>query len=543
MKRLFPAFILFILHNSVWAQAPENLGDRINSEVAEIQPVISPDGRTLYFSRVNHPQNASQKKGSQDVWMAVSLSPTLWTNASRMPSPVNGEEHNVIYSITPDGNTILTHWVEKEGEDLRIRGFATMKKNATGWDRPKKLDIPGLEGMNKGYYQYGYLANDGKTLLLAFSEKKNSRESDLYVSLQDRSGKWTRPASLGNDVNTSGDETTPFLAADGETLYFSSNREGGLGSNDIWMSRRLDKTWKKWSKPQNLGESINTPEFDAYFTIPASGEWAYLVTATGGKGKADIVRVKFQSQTPPPTQVPPTIAETTGQPTPPQTAQVSPPQPTAKSNSVVLLQGKLLDAKTGKVPENARIIYESLPDGTELGTATPDPNTGEYKIVLPYGKKYGIRPEIDGYVGKAQNLDLSKLGNGGYLELKDRDLMVTKIEQGAKVALNNVFFETAKATLQTESFPELNRVVELMNKQKAMIVEIDGHTDSDGTEEANQKLSQDRAESVRTYLISKGIPENRVVAKGFGESRPIAMNDTPEGKQQNRRVEFVILKN
>ncbi|WP_232793796.1 OmpA family protein [Siphonobacter sp. SORGH_AS_0500] len=348
---------------------------------------------------------------------------------------------------------------------------------------------------------------------------------------------------MGNDINTSGDETTPFLAADGETLYFSSNREGGLGSNDIWMSRRLDKTWKKWSKPQNLGESINTPEFDAYFTIPASGEWAYLVTATGGKGKADIVRVKFQSQTPPPTQVPPTIAETTGQPTPPQTAQVSPPQPTAKSNSVVLLQGKLLDAKTGKVPENARIIYESLPDGTELGTATPDPNTGEYKIVLPYGKKYGIRPEIDGYVGKAQNLDLSKLGNGGYLELKDRDLMVTKIEQGAKVALNNVFFETAKATLQTESFPELNRVVELMNKQKAMIVEIDGHTDSDGTEEANQKLSQDRAESVRTYLISKGIPENRVVAKGFGESRPIATNDTPEGKQQNRRVEFVILKN
>ena len=121
--------------------------------------------------------------------------------------------------------------------------------------------------------------------------------------------------------------------------------------------------------------------------------------------------------------------------------------------------------------------------------------------------------------------------------------MVTKIEQGAKVALNNVFFETAKATLQTESFPELNRVVELMNKQKAMIVEIDGHTDSDGTDEANQKLSQDRAESVRTYLISKGIPENRVVAKGFGESRPIATNDTPEGKQQNRRVEFVILKN
>ncbi len=543
MKRLFPFFFLSILHTVAQAQAPENMGDPVNSESAEIQPVISPDGRTLYFSRVNHPHNASQKKGSQDVWMSTMLSPLRWTNATRMPSPVNGEEHNVIYSITPDGNTILTHWVEKEGDDLRIRGFATMKKNTMGWDRPKKLDIPGLESMNKGYYQYGYLANDGKTLLLAFSEKKNSRDSDLYVSLQGRDGKWSRPASLGNDVNTNGDETTPFLAADGETLYFSSNREGGLGSNDIWMTRRLDKTWKRWSKPENLGSSINTPDFDAYFTIPASGEWAYLVTSTAGKGKADIVRVKFQSQTPPPVQVPPTIAESTGQPPVVQTAQVPTQEPSAKSNSVVLLTGKLLDAKTKKVPANARIIYESLPDGTELGTATPDPNTGEYKIVLPYGKKYGIRPEIDGYVGKAQNLDLSKLGNGGYLELNDRDLLVTKIEEGAKVALNNVFFETAKATLQTESFPELNRVVELMNKQKAMIVEIDGHTDSDGTDEANQKLSQDRAESVRTYLLSKGIPENRVVAKGFGESRPVASNDTPEGKQQNRRVEFVILKN
>lgn len=538
MKRLFILLSCISVYAQAQEQTPENLGNTVNSESAEIQPVIAPDGRTLYFSRVNHPQNASQKKGSQDVWMAEYLSGNSWTPSRRMPNPVNGEEHNVIYSITPDGNTILTHWVQKEGDDLSIRGFATMRKVATGWERPKKLDIPGLEGMNKGYYQYGFLANDGKTLLLAFSEKKNSRESDLYVSMQDKAGKWSRPTSLGREVNTDADETTPFLAADGETLYFSSNREGGLGSNDIWMTRRLDRSWKRWSKPENLGAPINTPDFDAYFTIPASGEWAYLVTANGSKGKADIVRVKFQNQTPP-AEVPPTIAQVPA--SNPNATQVPDRQPT-KSNAVVLYTGKLLDAKTKKVPENARIVYESLPDGTELGTATPDPNTGEYKIVLPYGKKYGIRPEADGYVGKSQNLDLSKLGSGGYLELKDRDLLVTKIEEGAKVALNNVFFETAKATLQTESFPELNRVVELMNRRRSMMVEIDGHTDSDGTDEANQKLSQDRAESVRAYMISKGIPENRIVAKGFGETRPVATNDTPEGKQQNRRVEFVILK-
>ncbi|MFT4032246.1 MAG: OmpA family protein [Siphonobacter sp.] len=541
MRSFFSVLLCFLIGEGAWAQAqePENLGTAVNSEFSEIQPVISPDGYTLYFSRVNHPQNGNKKKGSQDVWLSERLSSSPWTNARRMPNPVNGEEHNVIYSITPDGNTILTHWVEKTGEDLKIRGFATMRKLAAGWERPKKLEIDGLEGMNKGYYQYGFLASDGKTLLLAFSEKKNSKESDLYVSFQNKQGKWSRPMSLGKDINTAGDETTPFLAADGETLYFSSDREGGLGSNDIWVSYRLDKTWQRWSKPENLGAPINTPGFDAYFTLPASGEWAYFVTSK--EGKADIVRVKFQKQVPPAT-APPTIAQTIDKPTTadPDIGRV--PSSTRKSNQVVMLSGKMYDAKTKKVPANAKIVYESLPDGTELGTSIPDPVTGEYKIVLPYGKKYGIRPDLDGYVGKAQNLDLSKM-QGGYLELPDRDLVVTKIEEGAKVALNNVFFETAKATLQAESFPELNRVVELMNRQKNMIVEIDGHTDSDGTDEANQKLSQDRAESVRNYLISKGIVESRIVAKGFGENKPIATNDTPEGKQQNRRVEFVILKN
>ncbi|WP_255157743.1 hypothetical protein [Siphonobacter sp. BAB-5385] len=172
MKRLFILLSCISVYAHAQEQTPENLGSTVNSESAEIQPVIAPDGRTLYFSRVNHPQNASQKKGSQDVWMAEYLSGNSWTPSRRMPNPVNGEEHNVIYSITPDGNTILTHWVQKEGDDLSIRGFATMRKVATGWERPKKLDIPGLEGMNKGYYQYGFLANDGKTLLLAFSEKR-----------------------------------------------------------------------------------------------------------------------------------------------------------------------------------------------------------------------------------------------------------------------------------------------------------------------------------------------------------------------------------
>jgi len=215
--------------------------------------------------------------------------------------------------------------------------------------------------------------------------------------------------------------------------------------------------------------------------------------------------------------------------------------PEKQSQPVVLMKGKLLDPKTKKVPVGARIVYESLPDGTELGQATPDPVTGEYQLVLPYGKKYGITAKAPGFVAPSQNLDLSQ--PGGYLELTDRNIAVQPIEAGQTVRLNNIFFVTGKYDLQAESFPELNRVVELMAQNPNLVIEIDGHTDNVGSDESNQTLSQNRANAVREYLLGKGVGAARIAAKGFGESKPVATNDTDEGRQLNRRVEFVIVKN
>ncbi|MBC7892461.1 MAG: OmpA family protein, partial [Sphingobacteriaceae bacterium] len=178
-----------------------------------------------------------------------------------------------------------------------------------------------------------------------------------------------------------------------------------------------------------------------------------------------------------------------------------------------------------------------------LGTATPDPITGQYKLVLPYGKKYGINAQVPGYVAQSQNLDLTDSKGARYLELPDRNIALVPITAGQKVRLENIFFETNKFALQAESFPELNRVVELMNQNPKMVVEIDGHTDSDGSDESNQALSQNRANSVREYLLGKAVKPERIAAKGFGETKPVAANDTPENKQLNRRVEFVIVKN
>ena len=363
--------------------------------------------------------------------------------------------------------------------------------------------------------------------------------------MQDKAGKWSEPMNLGAEINTPDTETTPFLAADGVSLYFSSNRKGGLGSNDIYVTKRLDKSWKRWSKPINLGAPINSEGFDAYYSVSAAGDYAYLVTRKEGEGKGDIVRIKLKETTSEPTTpvvMPPsvaTVADPNQNNTPPKVIDKPVDTKTKTADPVVLLSGKLFDAKTKKVPVNAKIIYEDLTTGTEEGIATPDPITGEYKIVLPYGKKYGITAIIDGYAPKSQNIDLTNPGK--YLEITGRDIEVMPAIKGAVVALNNIFFEYAKATLQNESFPELNRLVEMLTKSPKMTIEVAGHTDNVGTDENNLKLSQERAESVRNYLLSKGLAPARLTAKGYGESKPIAPNETDEGKQKNRRVEFMIL--
>ncbi len=492
----------------------ENLGNSVNSEYNEINPVISPDGKTLFFARVSHPQNAHGLEGSQDIWFSE-LTNNQWGLARRMTAPINKEEYNCAYSITPDGNTLLIMGAYEKGT-YQTRGFSFSKRTANGWSAPQKLNIAGLEGMSKGEYMCGFLSNDGKTLVMAFSEKKKSTKDDIYVSFQQKNGTWTKPMSLGLDVNTDDfTETTPFLAADGATLYFSSDRTGGQGSNDIYYTKRIDKTWKVWSKPVNLGPAINTDGYDAYYTIAAAGDYAYMVSKKNTLGKGDIVKIKIKSDEP------------------------SKPSIVPAPDPVVLLSGKVLDTKTGK-PIDARIIYENLADGTEVGTAQTDPRTGEYKIVLPKGIKYGVRAVAKDFIAEAQNIDLTNVTD--YKEVAGTNLKLVPIEINAVGVLNNLFFDTGRAEIRPESNPELDRMVLTFNENPGLVLEIGGHTDNVGSDASNIKLSQDRADSVREYFIGKGIEPDRVQSKGYGESKPKASNDTDEGKQINRRVEFKILK-
>ena len=475
-----------------------------NTSYSEITPVISPDGKTLYFIRADHPKNTKGSLNSQDIWVADVSNGLENATATKLGAPFNTETYNSVAGVSPDENTMMVKGYFKNGIFTK-RGYSFTYRTATGWSTPVGIDIKEYENMALGAYVGAYWSQDGKHILLSMSENASDDNQDLYVTHLEKDGTWSKPKSLGKTLNTEGDEHSAFLASDGKTLYFSSNREGGLGNNDIWLSKRLDDTWTNWSEPENLGAEINTSEWDAYYTIDASGQWAYMASSKNSKGREDIVRIKVKEEKQP--------------------------------DPVVLVVGKVLNAKTNQ-PIEATIAYNGLIDGVNYGYARTNPATGEYKIVLPYGKNYDFSANASNFIGVSDNLDLT--GVGEYKEI-ERNLYLVPIEVGSTVRLNNIFFETGSATLKTESYSELNRVLEFMTNNPKVKIELGGHTDNVGSDDANMKLSQNRVNSVLKYLTEKGISADRMVAKGYGESKPIDTNDTDEGRQKNRRVEFIIL--
>jgi len=382
-------------------------------------------------------------------------------------------------------------------------GVSISRKTETGWTQPEALAVENL-------YNYSekanfYMANNRKTLLMSIEREDSYGDRDLYASFLQDNGSWSEPLNLGNTLNTASEESAPFLAADDETLYFSSDGFAGFGGTDIFVTRRLDDTWKNWSEPENLGPDINSETDDEFFNIPASGEYAYYSRGVG-TDNLDIFKLEL-----------PVFYR---------------PAP------VVLVQGRVFNSKTNEPLGGVKILYERLPDGTEVGLATSDPGSGAYKIVLPSGAKYGYLAEADGYVAVNANIDLNDLEE--YKEIT-QDLFLVPVEVGATITLNNIFFDFDRATLKDDSYPELQRVVEFMKSNTGVEIEIGGHTDSIGPESYNQRLSERRAKAVYDYLVSNGIAADRVVSRGFGESKPVESNMYNDGRAKNRRVEFKIL--
>lgn len=490
----------------------ENLGTNINSDLPELRPTVSADGNLLFFICENHPANTKYNSvpNSQDIWYAERDTAGVWQEARHLKYPLNTVQYNAVYWISPDNNRILIRGAFGNGGAYFGKGVSMCVRNANGrWSEPEELRIKNYSKYDRGTTSGATMTHDCKTLILYMTPEPGGGSNDLWVCFLQPDGSWTEPKSMGKTINFPGDEMTPYIAADGVTMYYSSNRPGGVGDNDIWMTTRLDKTWTKWSEPVNLGEPINTDGWDAFFTLDAGGEYAYLTSNKDTYGESDIVRVKLLER--------------------------------EKPNPVILVSGNVFNAKT-KQPLSASLIYETLPDGAEAGTGLSSATDGSFKIVLPYDKNYSIRATADKFFAISENLNLDSMIKAGYKEIH-KDLYLVPIEIGQIVRLNNVFFDFDKWDLRSESFVELDRVVKLLKENPAIEIEMSAHTDSYGTDEYNFKLSDNRARSCMEYILSKGIATNRITSKGYGESQPVAPNDTDENRQLNRRVEFKIMKN
>ncbi|HVK40228.1 MAG TPA: OmpA family protein [Candidatus Kapabacteria bacterium] len=481
-----------------------NLGPNVNSEYDELGPIIAPDGKTLYFSVNYHPENTGGTGDADEIWYSEAEAKGRWGKRRRMGPPLNNVQANWVISVTPDNNALLVANLYKPDGSPAGSGISLSRRVADGWSVPREVKIHGFVN-NSAWQQFG-LSSDRKVLLLSVTGEETHGDHDLYVSFLHEDGTWSRPLNLGPTVNTLGAEGSPFLAADGVTIYYSSNGLPGYGRSDIYVSRRLDDTWTKWSEPQNLGPAINTPADESYFTVPASGTFAYMNSSHKSLGKLDIFRIAL-----------------------PEALR---PQP------VVLVYGTVLNSKT-KAPLGADISYHDLRTNAEIGVASSDPTTGAYKIVLPAGRVYSFLAELGGYYAVSDNLDVK--GLTGYRELK-RDLMLTPVEVGATIRLNNIFFDFAKSELRGESFPELARAIEFLNGNPNVTIEVGGHTDNVGADADNLALSESRARAVLEYLRAQGIDASRLTSRGYGETKPVASNGTDEGRQRNRRVEFTIVR-
>lgn len=551
----------------------------VNTFRHEAAPVVSPDGNTLYFFVQNHPDNTYGKDDTQDIWFSKKDDNGVWSPAEHLSSPFNIHPSNQVFTILPDGSIFI-----KGGKRKGEKGFSIVTSNR----QLIELDVKEFDKMNNGRFYGATMSADKKHIIIYFSEKENSAFSDLYASHLQADGSYSRPVKLA--LSTSTDEVGPFIGPDQKTLYFGSARSapGRQGGVDIYKSTRVDETWMKWSEPINLGKPVNTGALDFYFTTDSQGniftsrankalEGAQLdlymlvpktfgITLAGNvynektndplQAAVEIRLVdsealklrsdasgKFESKIPevngyaltasldgflPVSQslrIPVLYSDTTIHIDIPLT-------PIAKP---LVLQGTVLDQKTNK---QVAARLEVMLRGDQTSSRTINAAKGSYKQGIENLGWYIITASAEGYLNTVDSVWI----NDKEVTPVTKDIVLQPIEVGVTVRLKNIYFDFDKTTLKDESFTELNKVVEFLKQNASVEIEISGHTDNKGSDDYNRTLSQGRSEAVVNYIISQGIDSYRLTAQGYGEAKPIDTNDSDDGRANNRRVEFTVMK-
>lgn len=502
----------------------------LNSEYDDFAPSISTDGGEIIFTSSRPNGKQANEVGDYDKDIYTSSSEGLkWAKPVAIKGGVNTAADDVSNNISYDGTKMLLHRDDNGQFDI----YESELKGAN-WTDPKKLHFQ--ISSNRANEIYGAYSNDGWSVFFARDNSTRSTGYDImYSSMQSKIEKDFKAATMLSEVNTGFNDGPIYLHIDGETMYIASQGRASLGGYDIFVSKKVQG---KWTPPKNLGYPINTPYDDFFFASTANGKFAYIASnRDGGQGGYDIYKVIFWGDDKLP------HIETEDYLLASSIMPIKDNQIEAKvdvnKKSFTVFKGKTIDAITKKAVEAQIEIFDNA-TGSTIETFTTNSATGKFIITLASGKNYGILVKADGYLFHSENFDIPK---GAADNLVDKTIELKNIKIGSTIALRNIFFDTGKSTLRSESNTELDRLVKLLKDVPNLKIELSGHTDNTGSATLNNELSKARAEAVVTYLKNKGIAANRLTAEGYGSSQPVATNNTVAGRQENRRTEFKITGN
>ncbi len=485
---------------------PKNTSDPVvvgpvNSVSNDYMPQVNPTGTRLYFTSVRQGGIDNTDLGlpnnwGEDVYFAE-LDSTGWNAPVLMPAPINSRGADFGSAFTGDGQTMVyVRCEDPQGVGSCDLYITTLE--GTTWSEPVNM---GNIVNSESWESQPTINSDGNRIIFASTRSGGYGGADLYMVEKNHLGDWGIPQNLGSIVNTPLGDNSPYLAADGKTLYFASQGHPGFGGTDIFYSVFENG---KWSRPLNIGTPVNSEGDDTNFTISASG-LAYFASSRLDEDNFEIFQVELPDH--------------------------------LKPKPTIVIQGIVSNSKTEE-PLGTLVIIEDINTGELIAVNKSNETSGEYLIVLPAGRNYSVSANQQGFFFYSTSFDIPK--DTSYQEIT-LDIALEPIEKGTKVVLNNIFFEVGKAELKPISYVELNKAVDLMKDNGTMVIEVGGHTDDRGSDDANQRLSAARAQSVVDYMKLAGIEAERLIAKGYGESQPIADNATADGRAANRRTEFVIV--
>ncbi len=519
----------------------DNLGPNVNTRFPEYAPFISADESVIIFtSRRDDTQGGEiapdDGKYYEDAYISRRNTKGDWEKSQNMGNLINHKTHDAPAGLSPDGKKLFVFYGWKNQGDIYYSDFINGE-----YTDPKSC---GSNINTKQYESSASISFDGKELYFAANREGGFGEEDIYLSKWDEKRKeWGPAQNLGPVINTKERETGVFLHPDGETMYFASEGHSTMGSFDLFVSKKVDG---KWTTPVNLGYPINSPDRDVFFVVSGSGRYGYYASfREDGYGETDIYRITFLGpEKPPLTSSEDNLLASIAEPV---KQIVIEPKVEIKTSNLTILKGIIKDAKT-LAPLEAKIELINNETNELVASFMSDAKDGHYLVSLPAGKNYGIAVKKDGYLFHSENIDLP--ATAGYKEYV-KDILLKKVEVGEAIVLRNIFFDYDKATLRPASTAELERLTKLLTDNPTIKIEISGHTDSQGDNAYNKKLSENRAKAVVDYLIGKGIKTERLVFAGYGEEKLIisdaeiakmkTKSEKDDAHQQNRRTEFKIL--